>query len=136
MASHGSRKRSSARRLLEFSVILHHVRKNKLRLIRRLQGLVKGDGPHVLFLGSRRADGYGRVSFRRPDGRHISIDAQRVFLILALGRQIKLDHDAGHKAECEYRHCVLHLFEQPTAENSLTARARLITGQGDQEVPF
>lgn len=125
MARHQVVKRHSAkRRMLEFNVVRHHVKKDKERLIRRLEGLVASVGDCVLFLGSRRiGDGYGRLTFRY-NGKHVTIDAQRVFLILALHRPIRLGFDAGHTNFCLNKHCVRHLFEQPSGENGREANKR------------
>lgn len=111
---------SKRRRLLEFQVIVEQVKRDKARFIRRLRGLVRSEGACVLFLGSQRYDGYARMNFRYK-GRHVQIDAQRVFLILKLCRQIKLGHDAGHEPCCPHRHCVLHVFEQPVGDNARMA---------------
>lgn len=112
------RKGNVARRRLEFEVIKRQVVRHKERFIRRLQGLVdaRPDGC-VLFLGSKRKDGYARMNFVTTRGDHVQVDAQRVFLILALGRPIKIGYDAGHEAFCQHRHCVRHLFEQSMHDN-------------------
>lgn len=95
----------------EFEIIEAAVRKNKERFVRRLQALVRTDGDCVRFLGARTKDGYGRLSFRYG-GKHVLIYAHRLFLILRLGRQIRLKHDAGHLDTCPHRDCVRHVFEQ------------------------
>lgn len=85
VADHGLVKRHSAdRRRYEFAILCDQVRRNKERFIRRLQGMVAVDGGCITFLGSKRNDGYGRLSFRYK-GKHTTIDVQRVFLILQAG---------------------------------------------------
>lgn len=137
MASRVSAKRSAQRRLREFLAVRNRVRRNKESFIRRLQGLVRS-APNgcVRFLGHHTPDGYGKMNFKLA-GKHIQIGVQRVFLILKLGRQIKLKHDAGHEDDCPFRDCVLHVFEQPTELNSAAtgggwARER----EEEEDIPF
>lgn len=114
----------------EFQSIVQAVRKDKAAFIRRLQRLVAVDGPCIRFLGARTKDGYGRVTmsyFRYMPGKRklqrkkMSVYAHRLFLVLMLGRAIKLRHDAGHELGCPHRDCVRHVFEQPMSENCATA---------------
>jgi hypothetical protein len=106
-------------RTREYDTILYHVRKNKERFIRRLQGLVREDANGcVLHKGSIDHYGYPRMNFRDRRGRHITIHACRVFLILMLARAIKLGHEAGHT--CHNRRCVRHLTELPYDVNART----------------
>lgn len=115
------RRGSLTARSREFRAIVRAVKMDKPRFIRRLQGLVRMDGACIRFLGAHTKDGYGRMMLRLPvrNGHmlRLQIYAQRLFLILRLGRAIKLDHDAGHEPECPHRDCVLHVFEQHYALN-------------------
>lgn len=99
------------------------VRKDKQGFIRRLQGLVRADGPCIRFLGAHTKDGYGRMSlmYRSEAGlKRLQIYAHRLFLVLKLARPVKLEHDAGHEPDCPHRDCVLHVFEQHYALNCNT----------------
>lgn len=137
-ASGGKRRGRVERRRAEFAAIQQAVRKNKQRLIRRLQGLVRTDGDCIRFLGSHTKDGYGRLNFTyktaHSQTRHIQIYAHRAFLILKLGRPIKMDHDAGHEEGCKHRDCVCHVFEQHWTTNSQLAFDKK-NGDSDQ-IPF
>jgi hypothetical protein len=138
MSRYGKRRGSVERRRAEFAAISQAVRKNKARFIRRLQGLVRVDGTCVRFLGSHTKDGYGRMNLTYISNNHrarrIQIYAQRLFLILKLGRSIKMEHDAGHEEGCPHRDCVLHLFEQHWVVNSQLAFKK--NGQRDDTIPF
>lgn len=127
------------RRKLEFVLILKRVRRDKAKFIAMLQRNVESAGPCVLWTAAKRPTGYGLVSFWH-DGACTKIDAQRLFLILALGRPIKPHHEAGHTEGCHNRHCVRHLEEQHWRDN-LKQRdrrqdARQAGGQPGPDVPF
>ena len=118
------RKGNEARRQMEYEIIRRQCREHPETFIARLNGLLEWEGDHALFKGSKRSNGYGRVSFRwRVDGKpkHLCIDAHRLFLILMLRRPIRIGYDAGHMEECPYRHCVKHVFEQPFKANAKQA---------------
>lgn len=104
------------RRQLEFDVVRVQSRSNRFaaRLRKHIQPL---DGCFV-YNGSRQ-NGYARMNFRH-NGKHVSIHAHRVFLIIKLGRPIRIGYDAGHTSECRHRHCVLHVIEQHHTENAIT----------------
>lgn len=122
------------RRHREFRAVVRAVKRDKARFIRRLQGLVTegpivylDEGPDgkpigncIRFLGAKTKDGYGRLNMMEKGGKHFQIYAHRLFLILRLGRPIRMDHDAGHMQGCPHRDCVRHVFEQHYAENCNT----------------
>lgn len=104
------------RRSLEFNLVLRRVRKDKAKFIAMLERNTKIEGACVLWTGACRPSGYGLVGFWH-DGEATKIDAQRVFLILALGRPIGPHMEAGHLPECHRRNCVSHVREQHWKEN-------------------
>lgn len=116
------REGSERRRALEYRVLVGAMR-HRERFISRLQRQVEGAGQCVLFKGSKRSNGYGRMSFRF-NRQHLNIDVHRLFLILMMGRPIRIGFDAGHESGCPFRHCVRHIFEQDLYENAVTARGR------------
>lgn len=111
---------SLRRRRFEFRVLVHHVKKDKPRLIKRLQNmLTEATGPQGCFVwkGSRHygsPPAYGSINFRYH-GRHVQIGAHRLFLMLMLQRPIKVGYDAGHT--CNNTMCCRHVTEQKSSAN-------------------
>lgn len=114
------RRGKPSRRQLEFEVVRHHVKKNKVAFIARLQRNVEVSGDCVLWRGSKKSDGYARLNFRYKGG-HVQIDAHRLFLILQIAQPIPQGFEAGHRAGCPHRNCVRHVFLQHYKDN-LAAR--------------
>lgn len=106
------------RRALEFEVLVHQVKKNKERLIKRLQGRLTTVGECFVYNGGRdRAGGYPKISFRH-NGRHVLIAAVRAFLILKTCAPIPLGFEAGHDCPRHDKGCVRHIALQHWSTNA------------------
>ena len=121
-----SRAGSATRRQLEYDVLVHHCRKDKERLIRRLASHLHGNAHGCLVYKAAahdRAGGYPKISFRY-EGQHVLIAACRVFLILKTCAPIPLGFEAGHtcpeaaRSTREDKGCVRHLELQHCRENA------------------
>lgn len=111
------RRYSAARRQLEFDTIVHHVRKNKERFIQRLVRNTRYEGGCIVW-GSdlnTNGSGYPNVNFRF-NGKHVTMQTHRLFVILLIARPIAKGFEAGHT--CGNRRCVRHVLEQPYKENA------------------
>lgn len=118
------------RRQLEFEVVRDAVRRDKARFIARLEGCVKAVGECQLWTKSACPSGYGRTTlWSERLKKNVSIHAHRLFLILKLGRPIRVGYEAGHEAGCVDSLCVRHVEEQHWQEN-LKQQAR------GNDVPF
>lgn len=104
------------RRRLEFDVIRHHVKRDKAGFIARMQRNCMSYGSCVLWTGSTDACGYGRMNFRYQ-GKHVSIHAHRVTLILMLARPLGPGMESGHLPECRDHSCIKHVVEQHWKDN-------------------
>lgn len=118
-----SRDGDAARRLLEYEVLCHQVRKDKERLVRRLQARIVARGdpvdPCFCYQGSKdREGGYPRISFTHLGDRHITIAAARAFLIMATGAPIPLGMEAGHCCPRHDRECARHVRLQDWRSNA------------------
>lgn len=111
---------SAARRRLEFNAIMDQVKRRKEAFTRRLQGRLREVGNCLVYDGTKDHKGYARLNIRYK-GKLVTMHAQRLFLILRLGRPIKQGHEAGHLPECQHRACVLHLREEHYKSNARTA---------------
>lgn len=114
-----TRRGKKSRRKLEYAVIRDQIERRSAVFYKRLLRNLERVGECFVYKGARTADGYAGINFIYR-GRHIKIHAHRVFLILQLGYPIPLGIDAGHKAGCGRRDCVLHVFPQPYYENAVT----------------
>lgn len=114
-----TRRGKISRRKKEFAVVRHHIERRPQAFYAYLLRKVKQVGNCFVWTGSKRRTGYGRVSLRM-NGERYTIDAHRLFLILALGHPIPVGYDAGHRPECKHRNCVLHVFKQRFDENAVT----------------
>jgi len=99
----------------EFEVIRHQVRKDRERLIRRLERHVALIDGHHVWTGRTEPNGYGRINFTHTGNVHVKIYTHRLFLILRLGRPITKGMEAGHT--CTNSLCVEHLEEQTHEQN-------------------
>lgn len=119
-----SRKGNPERRALEFAVIVNQVKRNKERFIRRLSRRLVKEGECYVFKGTRDGNGYARLNFRHVGGRHVTIHAQRVFLILATGAPIPEGYEAGHAKFCKNRACVRHVALEHYKSNASTNKGK------------
>lgn len=115
-----SRRGSKRRREAEFKIVQWQCQNNP-RFAARLQGRLKRVNGCVLYDASLTSSGYARVTvWDAAKKKTDMIHAHRLFLILKLGRPIKLGYDSGHHPLCGHRNCVLHIEEQHYSENALT----------------
>jgi hypothetical protein len=108
------------RRRLEFNAIQHQIRTRKDAFTKRLQGRIQPVNGCLCYRATLDHKGYARLNVRYK-GKHVTIHAHRLFLILKLGRPIRRGYEAGHLPECEHRTCVLHLREEHYSSNASTA---------------
>lgn len=97
---------------------MKQVRTRKDAFIARLQRRVKPDGACLLYNGSL-TEGYPRINLRYK-GKHLSIKAHRVFMILKHGKPLPMGCDVGHTPECHSRACVKHIELEIRTINSYT----------------
>jgi len=109
----------AARRKLEFAVVCDQVRRRKPQFTARLQRHLRADGGCLLYAGTLDHKGYARINFKYG-GRHVSIGAHRVFLILKICKPIPLEFEAGHEPGCKSRCCVRHVALQHYKSNAVT----------------
>lgn len=132
------RRGSERRRHLEFRVIRDRVKRDKLGFAAMLDRHTREQGECVLWTGSVCPRGYGRTTIWDAVAKKgVTIHVQRLFLILQLGRPIKLWHEAAH-VDCTNSLCVRHVKEQHYTANlaeQATRQGRTPDGQYD-EVPF
>ena len=114
-----SRMGRAERRRLEFNVVTDQIARRREAFQQRLQRRIRPVGECFCFDGTLDHKGYARMNFRFK-GEHVSIHAHRVFLIMKLGRPIRLGYEAGHLPACEHRTCVAHLREEHYKTNCLT----------------
>lgn len=105
------------RRKLEFQVVRDQIQRRGSAFYQRIRARLEQCGDCFVYRGSKNPNGYARVNFKYK-GQHVGIDAHRLFLLLKLGRPIRLGFDAGHT--CGKRDCVLHIMEQHYTSNALT----------------
>lgn len=113
---------SQARRMLEYQVVFDQVARRKDEFTARIKRrtTITDDGC-LIYNGASRRGLYPRMNFRY-NGKHVQIDACRVFLILRLGRPIYIGMEAGHT--CNNTRCVQHLEEITWQENQREKNAR------------
>jgi len=102
-----NRNGSPARRLLEFRTVKDQVARDPERLIRRFNRNLLRKGECRLYQGTCDRNGYPRINFNYK-GKHVTILACRVFLILKLCKPIPRGHEAAHVG-CKDRRCVAHV---------------------------
>lgn len=110
MRSIRSRKGNPRRRKLEYLAVANQVRKNKDRLIARIQRYTKVQDGHAFWTGAKsKGNNYPVISFMYK-GEHVKITVTRVVLILKLKKPIPLGIDAGHT--CVHSLCIAHIEPQ------------------------
>lgn len=112
------------RRRLEFDTVVFQVKKDKGRFISRLNRNLRYSEGCLRWKGSRRSNGYGRISVRKAGGAKLNIDVQRLFLILKLGTPIPMNIEAGHAPGCPNRDCVFHIMPQHYTDNMNQANGK------------
>lgn len=132
------RKGSERRRHLEFRVIRDMVKRNKQLFAEKLDRFTAEQGECVVWTGSVCPRGYGRVTlWDVKERKRVVIHVHRLFVILQLGRPIKLWHEAAHIG-CTNSLCVRHVGEQHYTANLVeqaTRQGRKPNGTYD-DVPF
>ena len=114
-----SRKGNPETRKLEFDVIMDQVKRRKEAFAARLAKHLRTKGECRLYAGTLDHKGYARLNFRYQ-GRHVSIHAHRLFLIMKLRKPIPLEYEAGHEECCKHRNCVIHVRLEHYKKNAST----------------
>lgn len=120
---------SAKRRKLEYDAIMDNVKRRKAQFTARLQARLERVGECLCYKGTLDHKGYARlnVSYLRGGkgpAQVVTIHAQRLFLILKLGRPLRRGYEAGHEERCSHRTCVLHVEEEHYKLNAMTKKPR------------
>ncbi len=127
----GSRTGCPKRRMLEFRVVVDQVKRRKEEFIARLQRNLTAQGECLLYGGTLDHKGYARLNFRYR-GRHVTIHAHRLFLILRQCAPLPKGFEAGHTKGCVSRTCVRHVELQHYRVNAHTNNGET----KDNQIPF
>lgn len=114
------RRGSTARRKLEWEVIVDQVRRRKHQFITRLErNITHTPEGCALYRGTLDHNGYPRINFRY-NGSHVTIHAYRLFAILKHRAPLPVGYDAAHMPGCTSRRCVRHVEVQHYSVNART----------------
>ena len=111
---------SAARRKLEFDAVVDQITRRKGKFIERLTRRLESRGECLCYRGTLDHKGYARLNLRYQ-GKHVTIHAHRLFLLMRLMRPLKRGMEAGHLPGCEHRTCIRHLREEHYKSNARTA---------------
>lgn len=128
------RKGSASRRRLEFEVVHDQLTRRREAFTARLERWVRPAGECRIWIGKPAASNDYRVISFKYKGKHVVIAVQRLFLIMKLGRPIRLGYEAGHT--CGDHTCVVHLEEQHYKDNLLERDQRARNRDDQEQIPF
>jgi hypothetical protein len=127
---------SAARRRLEFATVAGQVRRDKQRLIDRINRHCRmQNGCYVWVAGKNPGNDYPQMNFRHK-GKVIKINVPRVILILKLCAPIPMNIEAGHASGCANRACILHIEPQHWKQNLLERDERNGKRKQTADAPF
>lgn len=113
-----SREGVARRRKLEFDAVRDQLARRRAQFMARLKRRLEERDGCMCYRGTLDHKGYARLSVKF-EGKHLSIHAHRLFLILKLGRPIRRGYEAAHS--CGVRPCVKHVSEVHYKINAVSA---------------
>lgn len=108
---------------------MDNVKRRKAKFIARLEARLRKVGTCLCYDGTLDHKGYARLNLSYlPGGKGpaqiITIHANRLFLIMKLGRPLRRGFEAGHEKDCHHRTCVIHVQEEHYKSNAMTSKPR------------